>query len=771
MDTIYRLKIPLLAFWCLLILFFSTVVVQRLFLSDEPIIDNSVSIWFDAQDPELATYESYNDAFGQKEWTLLLLQTPNLFSKDVLIELQRITKALEGLPNVAKVTSIANVRDNRSEDDSIDYFQLLPSGDLSANDLQKFESLLRSNPIFDKNLIKNGDNKNTVVLIQNHNAIHDASSYRLELVNSVNVILADSQLINDYALAGTTVVNAELNRTAQRDVIVFYILVSLSLALITLFIFRSWQDLVVLLFVVVGSVLPTMGMLALLSIPFNMVTVMLPTILIALSVAAVVHVINEFHENHKVSTAAQAADETLKHLWRPCLWATLTTVVGLSSFAFSQVKPMFQLGVFSSFGMILTLLWSLLYAPLLLRLLWSKPKTQGVNKPSLLAGYINFLRKNRRYFLGVTLLLILPIFGLHKITVDTNYVEFFTDSHPTTEAYKSLNTNGFSQNPMTVELIIGDEFNYSSKGVYSAILAFEEQLRTLPAVNKLISVSDFLRQIDVAFNGNVDPEILRNYNAEQVRQMLFLGELSGNDDIADLATDDYRRLQLLLLTDYLSSTEQHQLQEDIQSLAKTLLPSKVTVNVTGTTSLWANMDMQVSKTQILSIALVGCFLAILLPLILKSWLLGLITLMINVIPLAITLGLMALLGVKVNLATALIGGIALGIVVDDSIHFMNKFVFFLKQGLSVGDAVDSTLLSVGKAIGFTTLILCASFACMMTSQFLPSVHFSVFISTAIVLAFVYDMVLLPIILKYLEKPIVASMARYLPAKQAVPASL
>jgi predicted RND superfamily exporter protein len=201
------------------------------------------------------------------------------------------------------------------------------------------------------------------------------------------------------------------------------------------------------------------------------------------------------------------------------------------------------------------------------------------------------------------------------------------------------------------------------------------------------------------------------------------------------------------MTHYMSSRELQTFRENIHRLQKRYLPAGATMSITGTTTLWANMDTQVSQTQFVSLLFITIFMAIFLPLIFGSIRLGLTGLLVNVIPLAVTLGCMSLLGIKINMATALIGGISLGLIVDDTIHFICRVIHNKQNGAATGQAVDEAARTIGNSIIRTSLILVIGFSCMATSQFLPTAHFGIFISLAIVLALFLDLICLPAVLK------------------------
>ncbi len=748
-TTLIRWRRTILLIWACVLLAFAGVIVNKLFLSSDPSIDNSVGIWFNKTDPDLITYENYNDTFGEKEWSILLLQTDSIYSPEFLSDLDSITEKISELSNVVKITSITNVRDNFLTDDgSLDYRRLY--SDQVPNDskaLQEFQDQLKRNPIFERNLILKNDETSTALLIQNDNFINDPSEYRIQLVNGITNIVNEHASINNFALAGTTVVNAELNRASKRDVFVFYSLITVLLTFIGFYILKSLRNLLVMYSVVVTSSIPAMGMLAALNIPYNMITVMLPTILIALSVAGVVHIITEFHLSRFEQTSEAAIATTLSRLLKPTVWTTVTTIAGFSSFTTSNVFPVFQLGLFSAVGLFLAGVANLVIAPLLLLMLWP----DRIQSPELFKkpNSLNRWHNSNGFRFGIllcTLILLLPAFSLPRLEVDTNYIKFFSESHPTSQSYDLIKKVGFAQNPIVLQLKYSDDLPYSASQQIRGTVAFEKALKALPEVVKILSATDFLEEINKAFNDK-EAQPLDRYNKAQIEQLLLLGELSGNDDLSDFILSGATDVQIIVMTQYMSSRELDAFKDKLFNLQNQLLPKEVHMDVTGTTTLWANMDTQVSNTQFYSLLFITLFLLVLLPMIFGSFTLGMIGLAVNILPLAITLGCMAFLDIKINIATALIGGISLGVVVDDTIHFISRIIQNQKSGQSIAEAVENSIQTIGKSIIYTTLILIVGFSCMASSNFLPSAHFGIFISLSIFLALLLDLFCVPALLK------------------------
>ena len=204
------------------------------------------------------------------------------------------------------------------------------------------------------------------------------------------------------------------------------------------------------------------------------------------------------------------------------------------------------------------------------------------------------------------------------------------------------------------------------------------------------------------------------------------------------------------MTPYLSSKELEALRDRIKAAARATLPGDVTVNVTGTTVQWANMDKEISWTQMSSLYIIAAVFLILLPIIFKSWALGLVGVLINSLPMLITFGVMGLLDIKINLATALIGGVAIGATVDSTIFFINRVRLARERGMSSRDAIDHAVLTVGYGIIMTSVILAGGFACLTSSSFLPTAEFGGLVTISILVALYMDIIVNPIVLRLLS---------------------
>jgi predicted RND superfamily exporter protein len=753
-----RYRRTVVAAWAALLVASIAVLGVRV-LSKAPLVDNSVGIWFMKDDPELKVYEDFNRQFGQKEWSLVLLQADSIFDPLFLRDLAQITARIATVEHVTKVLSLTNVKDSApSGDGALTYQQLYPidaDGLLSAAQVEEFRARLYENPVFEHSILKRGDPHTTVLLFQNDNFIHSPEPYRIVMADAVTNVLDDYPRVRGYSLAGTSIVNAELNRASQRDGIRFYILVTFFIIVAAYASLRNWRDLVVVLANVAASALPPMALLAAFGIPYNMVTVMLPPILITLSVCDVVHLINGFHEERRRLGPAPAIVRAVESMRTPCTWTTVVAVVSFLSLSASTVLPIWQLGVFAAIGIGLAWLMTMTCVPILLLALWPRGRTgdaegaDGAKPVGVYAAHLLPLQHGnwRWVWLSAGGVMLLAVYGIGHLQVDTDYTKFFGEEMYITRSYMQLAKAGYGQSPVSLMLRFPDG-TYASGDRFARILRFQERIRKDRAVIKLLSVTDLLDRADRAFSGTEGADDrLHSYNAEQIGQLQLMAELGGNDDLRDFVTDDKRTMQAIAMTSYMSSKELASLKERVYSAGRATLPADVTLKVTGTTVQWANMDREVSHTQMSSMYIISTVFLVLLPIIFKSWILGVIGVLINALPMLITFGLMGLLNIKINLATALVGGVAVGSTMDSTIFFINRVRLARAEGMTVVEAVDHALLTIGDGIIMTSVILAGGFACLATSSFLPTSYFGGLVTLSILVALFLDILVNPILLR------------------------
>jgi uncharacterized protein len=748
LDQLLRLRWALLALWLVTVVGSAWVYVSQFR------IDNSVGIWFLADDPALQTYREHNRTFGENDWTFVLVETESIYDPEFLHELAEAVRRIESLADVERVVSIGNARDSDLDaDDTLAYLPLLdPAGARpSVEEIAALRAQLEDSPVFVGNLIRPGDTRHTAVLIQNENRLFEQSPYRMQLVDAVRAILGEYATVQSVALAGNTAINAELNRAALRDMLVYYTLVSVFLVVSGFLFLKNPRDVAILLAVVTGSVVPVVGAIAALGVPVNIVTAMLPVVLVTISASVVIHLLNEFHHVRRGEEDQDALAAVLRGLFWPSLWTTLTTVVAFLSLALSDVVPLRQLGLAAAPGVAFSWVQTMVIAPMLIRLLWSGQSRRRRSRSrwvrAITRGSVFLVERRPAVVVIVWAILSASLAGLPRLEVDTDYVELFRAGSGMRADYDRIAAAQFPQYYVSVVLRFGPDRALTDVPELRRSLELEHAIAALPGVQKVLSAAQILREADRALAGERAPlDEFAQFGADRLGQLVLLVQASGNADLTDLLAGDRSETRLLVMTERLSMRRLAALRGQIDGLARTLLPADVQVDVTGTNVLWSNMDAEVTSTQITAMAIVLAAITLLLPLLFRSLALGLLGVLASFIPILFVLGLMGWLGIKINIATCIVGGVALGLAVDDTIYFLYRVTREVPRRGDLRRAVRGAMLVTGGAMVTTSLLLMGGFLTMSMSTFLPSADFGILFAATVLFALVGDMLVLPLLI-------------------------
>lgn len=709
-------------------------------------IDNSVAIWFLGEDPELADYRRHNVAFGQREWTYVWLRGESVFNPGFLRDLKLVGDRVGLLEDVSQVVSLGElVGDSLQSENALSAAAGKLPGQGKVGSIGR---MIRRDPMLEGRLIPRANDQFTILAVQNANRIHAVDPYRIRLIASIREVVADFPSILDSGIVGTTVINAELNRAAKRDMLVYYTLIAAFVLVAGGLALGSGRDVAVLVAVVTATVMPVLGAFGVFKLPFNLMTVMLPTLLVTVSVSYLIHFIGDFHGARRAQRdqackpdVESAVSTTFAQLLRPGFWTSATTATGFASLTVSPVAPIQQIGIFAAVGIGLAWLATITVAPALLSLFWRSGSRPHRRDPADREGNRLLRWLAQPHPIHAALLgglMLMGTLGLLSLKADTNYLKFFRAGSVVRNDYAQLEALGMPTSYLTLTVQLSENTRLADPGRHLAMRRFEQSLRALPAVVDVQSLDN--RVSDLA-SGLVGDARIRSINSSLAQAQS--GQLR---EVEEFLSQDGNLLRLRVMTGSMSTREINAFRADLDVLTAGQ-PREWDITLTGTNVLWSNMDAQVIHTQLLSIGITAAGLMILLPVVFRSLLLGVLGFAVSFVPVLCTLGLMGWIGLEVNIATCILGGVVMGIAVDDTIYYLSRFRENRRRGLSVDDAIRNATKTTGRAMIKTSLILTGGFLTMAASDFLPSVFFGVFFAFSILTTLLGDLILLPALLR------------------------
>ncbi len=326
------------------------------------------------------------------------------------------------------------------------------------------------------------------------------------------------------------------------------------------------------------------------------------------------------------------------------------------------------------------------------------------------------------------------------VRVETTLIDYFKRSDPlrTSIVFVETRLAGIGSLDIAFQSEIQDAFKEPAN--LRVVEAVEERLRTLPGVDTALSVTDFLKDMNQAFHAEDPGEYRLPESREMVSQYLLLYDA---DDLDNFVNEAFDQARIAIRTSLHRSSEQAELIDRIQGVLAETVPASLRARVTGR-ALQDVITIDALVTgQVQSLALAVAFIWAIMLASLRSFRLGLLSLPPNLFPIALNFGVMGLLTIPLNTATGIISAVAIGMAVDNTIHFLSAYSEHRRAGLSAADAVGRVILAKGQAMVSSSLILVIGFGILVASRFVPTIYFGFLSALVMLTALVGDLLFLP----------------------------
>ena len=711
--------------------------------------EDTYDSWFPASDPAYRFYKEFQKRFANDMFFVVVFRDEDLFAPETLRLIAELTARLEELPYVREVTSLTNVEYLRGEEDALVVEPLVPEG--AALDPAEVRARALAKPLY-RGVLISEDGTTTAILGELQPVV--SMSQEMELVNALKALVREyeAKAGKRFYLGGYPVLDAGIMEAAERDGLTFLPLTVGVVFVVLWLAFRRFAPAALSFLAVMIALAWTFGLYAGLGNAYSVLTSILPVILIAIGIADAVHILVHYYEElARGHPRGEALRLTMRKMLRPCLFTTLSTGAGFLSFLGSEIPIVRLTGLFAAIGIALAFVLTVLVLPAALSYLTAPQRTAQRQTQGPLARVLGGLgpwtvRRPRAVLAGSAVVLGVGLLGLSQVSTETTNLLLLKEGHPLRESYDFIERHltGLSNLEIIVE---GERDALRTPALLRKLDQLSARLLEEPKATKTISVVDYVKEINQALHGD-DPRFYALPDtARGVAQSLLLYEFAGGEELRDYVTGDYSAGRLTALFRTMSSRESAALQARVLQYAQELgLP----VKVTGTIALIEAMEQKVTLSQIRSIGIALLLITGLMALLLRSWRLGLLSLVPNALPIVLMFGVMGFAGIPLDAATSIVAGLALGIAVDDTIHYLTRFRRELRATRSYPEAIKRTTRTVGRAIVFTSVILLAGFSVLLLGTFKGTTYFGLLIGMTMAFALVGDLVLLPALLLVLR---------------------
>jgi len=578
----------------------------------------------------------------------------------------------------------------------------------------------------------------------------DSSLERLALEDRILERIEEAQL-DGYlkGMAGQITTDVAQMRSMLRDNMIFIPVTTVIGLFLVWWLFHRWLAMLVAGVVIGVVVSSTVAFYVVFNQPFNLISSIIPPLLSALTVAALVHLFNGLHFASKRGLKGPARVESaLREVRRPALYTALTTAAGLASLGLSPIPPIRTFGLISAAGVLLIYFIVIHLVPTIFARFDYAP---WPSRKSGLAGLDVLVRKlfriGVRYPLYVIGAVVLVLGGLlpqaANIQVETNIQEFFFPGHPVRQATDRIEDKLVGTSSLDIVFRAGEAGGLKQPRVLQGIRRFQEWVEQQPEVDKSISMADFIEEMHWGFNEEQEKYRRIPENMALISQYLLVYD---GEDLFDFVDENYRLTHVSLNVNVHGANALSGLMERIRVYLEEYPVAGVEWDIAGFGRLFADQEDLLVEGQVKSLlgALGLIFLLMLLQW--RSFGSALLCMVPNLSPILLIFIVMGMFGLWLDMATAMIASVAVGIAVDDTIHVYHGFISRVRRGVSPIVALVKTYRQAGRAVMITTIILSAQFLVLTLSQFVPTTHFGLLTSIGLVSALLFDLLLLPALL-------------------------
>jgi len=722
---------------------------------------NDYRIFFSKQNPQLIAFETLQNTYTKSDNVLFTIAPADgdVFTPHTLEAVEWLTEQAWQIPYSIRVDSLTNFQHTYAKgDDLIVEDLVMEASSLDAEELVKVRAVAVSEPLLVNRIVSPAGHATGVNVIIQLPGIDPAAEVP-EVVSFARDL--SSQLTERYPglkvhLTGVVFLNNAFSEMSLLDMrtlvpIMFYV-IFLVLAVLL----RSvWGTLATLL-VIVMSIITAIGMTGWLGIKLTPPSASSPTMIMTLAVANCVHLLVTFLQGMRHSESKPAAmNESLRVNLQPIFITSLTTAIGFMSMNFSDAPPFRDLGNIVAIGVISSFFYCIALLPALMLVLPVRVKAASNHSVAAFDTLANFVITQRRPVLwGMSLLVVGLVAFVPKNELNDEFVKYFdervdfrVDTDFTTENLTGIYNIAYS-------LEAGESGAISEPAFLNKLEAFANWYRQQPEVLHVNSLSDTMKRLNKNLHGD-DPEWYQMPDQRELAaQYLLLYEMSlpYGLDLNNQINVDKSATKLDVSLKSLSSDNTIALEERAQQWLQDNAPAPMQVHGASPVIMFSHIGARNIRSMLTGTTLALLLISFILIFALRSLRIGLVSIIPNLVPAGMAFGLWGLLVGEIGLALSVVTGMTLGIVVDDTVHFLSKYLRARREdGLSAAEAVRYAFHTVGRALWTTSAVLIAGFLILTRSPFELNSAMGLVSALTIGLALLADFLLLPTLLMTLDK--------------------
>jgi len=724
--------------------------------------NNDYHIFFDEDNPQVVAFDGLQEKYTKDDNAFIVIAPKDgkVFTRETLSAIAELEQMAWQVPYSTRVDALTNFQHTRSVEDDM-YVESLVSDIENNSDstLKSIENIALNEPILMDRLV-NAEGTVTAVNVtvnmpmDSLNAPLDVMLYVREMVAEWSVKYPEY----DTYISGIVMLNGSFAELSMQDMGTLVPLMFLIILIMVFLTTGSLSSMLTSFFVLIFSIMAAMGIAGWMGVELTGPSSSAPTMIMTLAIADSIHLlVTMLQLMRKGVKKKDAIVESVRINFMPVLITSVTTIIGFLTLNFAEGAPFHDLGNITAIGVAAAFILSITLLPALVAIIPFKVKVreEKKNQTALLDGLANFIIGNRKMVLVLSLLTVVGISYLSiKNELNNKFVEFFDESVPFRADTDFIAENLTGIYNIEYSLGSGESDGISDPAYLRKLVEFEQWFKTQDEVVHVNSFAEIVKRVNASMHGDDQAYFKVPDNRQEAAQFLLLYEMSlpYGLDLNNQINVDKSETRFTVTLKNVSSNEMIALAARSEQWLRDNAPEAMFSHGISTGLMFSH----ITKTNMDSM-LEGGFgalilISIILMFALRSFKYGMISLLPNVAPIAVAFGIWYLLVGEVNMAVTVVLGMTMGIVVDDTIHLLSKYIRARREmGYSAEDAVRYAFQTVGKAIMVTTVVLAAGFSVLMQSSFGFNSDMGKLTAITIVVALVLDLVLLPALLLTIDK--------------------
>ena len=735
---------------------------------------NDYQYFFREDNPQLRAFEDLQDIYTKNDNTLIVIapDSGKVFQPETLAAVGEITERAWQVPFATRVDSITNFQYSRAEGDDLIVDDLVDlEREHTPAELEELEAIALAEPLLKRRLIS--DDAGVTAINVRHTLPRKASDEATLAALAVREIAADIESKypgHSVYLTGGVMLSNSFFEASVQDLSTLIPLMYAILLITAVIFLRSFWGMLITLVIIMLSASTAMGLAGWLGIPITPPSSSAPTVIMTLAVADSIHLlVTLFQSMRKGLSKKEAMTESMRVNLSPVFLTSLTTCIGLLALNLSDVRPFNDLGNIATIGVTAAFLYTVVLLPPLVAIFPIRTSKAGSERsqPVVRLGELVIARRKALLWLGAGLITFLSVM-VTRNELNDEFVKYFDESFDfrTDTDFTSENLSGIYT--MEFSLDSGEEGGIADPEYIEHVEAFANWSREQPDVQHVFTITDTFKRLNKNMHGDDPDWYALPKERDLAAQYLLLYEMSlpYGLDLNDTINVEKSSTRLIVTTDNVSAVRMRELQGESEAWLRANTPETMWTVPASTNLMFSHISERNIRSSIIGALVALVLISIILAIAFRSVKFGALSILPNLAPALMAFGIWGITNGNIDVGNAIVITMALGIIVDDSVHFLSKYLRARREGgMSSQEAVRYAFSTVGAALVVTSFILVAGFLVLALSPFGLNAGMGLLTAIVLLVALGADLLFLPPLLMQVDKaPTLASQSVDSPAQ-------